>query len=275
MVRPPVKPSSGDPNYVHALAKGLQVLAAFAEGEMLGNQELVGLTGMPKATVSRLTSTLTSLGYLRVDPSSRKLLMGTRLLGMGVSVQRRIGLQRIARPFMERLSRETELTVSLATRDRLGMVVLEFIRPSNSVRLVTNIDAGTVLPIPNTSLGLAYLVGAPVKERSQLLQALSKRHGEDWPRLRQDIETAHQEYQRNGWVLSQRSWGRDVTGVGVSLQVDVPKGVYAFHCAGPSASVSVARIRKDIGPRLVRMVDDVRIAMRSTQGPRLSPPPIH
>jgi DNA-binding IclR family transcriptional regulator len=169
MISPPVKPSSGDPNYVHALAKGLQILATFAEGEMLGNQELVGLTGMPKATVSRLTSTLTSLGYLRVDPSSRKLLMGTRLLGMGVSVQRRIGLQRIARPFMERLSRETELTVSLATRDRLGMVVLEFIRPSNSVRLVTNIDAGTVLPIPNTSLGLAYLVGAPVKERSQLL----------------------------------------------------------------------------------------------------------
>jgi DNA-binding IclR family transcriptional regulator len=269
------KPSTPDPNYVHALAKGLEILSAFAEGEMLGNQELVAHTGMPKATVSRLTSTLVSLGYLRVDPASRKLLMGTRLLGMGASVQRRIGLQRIARPFMERLSRETELTVSLATRDRLGMVVLEFIRPPNSVRLVTNIDAGTVLPIPNTSLGLAYLVGAPVKERAQLLQALSKRYGEDWPRLRQDVETAHQEYERHGWVLSQRSWGRDVTGVGVPLQVETPKGVYAFHCAGPSASVPLARIRKDIGPRLVRMVDDVRIAMRSTQRPRLSPPQIH
>lgn len=275
MPNTPVRPPAGDPNYVHALAKGLEVLSAFAEGEMLGNQELVAITGMPKATVSRLTSTLVSLGYLRVDPSSRKLLMGTRLLGMGASVQRRIGLQRVARPFMERLSREIDLTVSLATRDRLGMVVLEFIRPPHSVRLVTNIDVGTVLPIPNTSLGLAYLVAAPVKERAQLLQALSKRHDEDWPNLRQDVEKAHQEYQRNGYVLTQRSWGRDVTGVGVPLQVDSPRALYAFHCAGPSASVPMARIRKDIGPRLVRMVDDIRTAMQSAPRTRLAPPQIH
>ena len=267
--------AGGDPNYVHSLAKGLEILAAFAEGEMLGNQELVALTGMPKATVSRLCSTLVSLGYLRVDPLSRKLMMGTRLLGMGASVQRKIGLQRVARPFMERLSREIDLTISLATRDRLGMVVLEFIRPARSVRLVTNIDAGTVLPIPNTSLGLAYLVGASVKERAQLLQALSRRHRDDWPQLRQGVEMAHQEYQRKGWVLSQRSWGRDVTGVGVPLQVDMPKAVYAFHCAGPSSAMPMTRVRKEIGPLLVRMVDDIRVAMQSTQRPRLAPPQIH
>lgn len=270
-----IQATGGDPNYVHSLAKGLEILAAFAEADMLGNQELVALTGMPKATVSRLCSTLVSLGYLRVDPGSRKLLMGTRLLGMGASVQRKIGLQRIARPFMERLSRESGLTVSMATRDRLGMVVLEFIRPQHSVRLVTNIDVGTVLPIPSTSLGLAYLVVAPVKERVQLLQSLSKRHDADWAQLRLAVERAHLEYERKGWVLSQRSWGRDVTGVGVPMRVDSPRAIYAFHCAGPSSALSLGRIRKEVGPLLVRMVDDVRVAMTSTPRPRLAPPQIH
>lgn len=115
---PPGKAAHG-PNFVHSLAKRLDILSAFSEGEMLGNQQLVELTGLPKATVSRLTSTMVQLGYLRVDPTTRKHLMGTRLLGMGVSVQRKIGLVRVARPFMEAQSRETGLTVALGTRDRL------------------------------------------------------------------------------------------------------------------------------------------------------------
>ena len=71
---------------VHSLAKGLEILSCFSEGELLGNQQLVELTGLPKATVSRLTSTLVKLGYLQVDPRSRKLAMGARVLGLGVSV---------------------------------------------------------------------------------------------------------------------------------------------------------------------------------------------
>lgn len=134
-----------DPNFVHSLAKGLEILSAFSEGEMLGNQQLVSLTGMPKATVSRLTSTLTAMGYLRVDPRTRKLLMGSRLLGMGVSVQRKIGLQRLARPLLERLSADTGLSLTMGTRDRLGLVVLEAIRPPAETRLVTNVDRKSVV----------------------------------------------------------------------------------------------------------------------------------
>ncbi|WP_410315050.1 helix-turn-helix domain-containing protein, partial [Klebsiella pneumoniae] len=37
---------------------------------LLGNQELAKKTGLPKPTVSRLTHTLTRLGYLRHLPHS-------------------------------------------------------------------------------------------------------------------------------------------------------------------------------------------------------------
>ena len=262
-------------DFVHSLAKGLEILSAFSEGQLLGNQELVEITGLPKATVSRLTTTLVDLGYLRVDPASRKLLMGTRLIGLGVSVQRQIGLQRVARPFMEALSRETRLTVSLATRDRLGMLVLEVMHPPTDTRLVINMDAGTVLPIPTTSLGLSYLMLAPIKEREQLLARLQARHGKDWPALRRNIEQAHLEYKRYGFVMTRRSWGRNVSGVGVPLMLQSSRTLYAFHCAGPANAVSTVELREELGPRLLAMVRDVESAWHTRPRPRLQPPEIH
>jgi DNA-binding IclR family transcriptional regulator len=264
-----------DPNFVFALAKGLEVLAAFSGGELLGNHQLVERTGFPKATVSRLTSTLVKLGYLRVDSASGKLGMGTRLLGMGVSVQRDIGLHEIARPFMQRLSQETQLTVSFGTRDRLALVFLEVIRPLDPLRLVVNTDAGSVLPLPFTAIGLAYLVAAPVKERAQILQELRRRHADEWDRMRASIERAHEEYTHQGFVIAQRSWGRGISGVGVPLRLKAPhNALYAFHCAGPSNLLSAAYI-KEVGPKLVTMIAEIAYAMENAPRVALKPLSTH
>ena len=54
-----------DRQFVVALSRGLDVLRCFrASDPMLGNQEIAARTGLPKPTVSRLTHTLTRLGYL-------------------------------------------------------------------------------------------------------------------------------------------------------------------------------------------------------------------
>jgi DNA-binding IclR family transcriptional regulator len=267
--------SQDHPDFVHALAKGLEVLSAFSGGELLGNQQLVQLTGLPKATVSRLTTTLVMLGYLQLDSQSRKLRMGTRVLGMGVTVQREIGLQRVARPFMEALSKDIDLTVSFGTRDRTSLVFLEVVRPPTSTRLVTNTDVGSVLPLASTSIGLAYIVAAPVKERQQILQSLSQRYEDQWSQLRVNIEKAHQEYARQGFVVSQLSWGRDVNGVGVPMRLPERNGLYAFHCAGPASQLPVQRIRREIGPKLLGMIDEIRTAMGEAPRSMLLEPQVH
>ena len=54
-----------DRKFVTALARGLEVLRVFTPTEgLLGNGEIAERTGLPKPTVSRLTYTLTKLGYL-------------------------------------------------------------------------------------------------------------------------------------------------------------------------------------------------------------------
>jgi DNA-binding IclR family transcriptional regulator len=249
------------PDFIQSLAKGLEILSAFTEGELLGNQQLSNLTGLPKATVSRLTSTLVDLGYLRMDAQSRKFTMGTRLIGMGVSVQRKVGLQKIARPYMEALSRDTDLTVSLGTRDRLDIVFLEVLRPQAQTRLVVNFDSGSLLPLPFTSIGLATIVAAAIKERALILEDLHKRYENDWPKIRTLVENAHVEYARLGYVSARRTWVRDVSGVGVPMQLAEGNQLFAFHCAGPSARMPLTYIQRELGPRLVQMVADIRLAM--------------
>lgn len=263
------------PDFVQSLAKGLDILSAFSGGALLGNQQLVQLTKLPKATVSRLTTTLVTLGYLQVESQSRKLRMGTRVLGMGVTVQREIGLQRVARPFMETLCQDIGLTVSFGTRDRLGLVFLEVVRPHTNTRLVTNTDVGSTLPLASTSIGLAYIVAAPVKERAQILQGLGRRYPDEWPQLRLNIEKAHQEYQRQGYVVSQKSWGRDVNGVGVPMKLPERNTLYAFHCAGPANQLPMQRIRREIAPKLLAMIAAIRHAMGESPSTVLIEPQIH
>lgn len=271
----PAQPPAPASPAVQSLAKGLEILSAFSEGQLLGNQQLVRMTGLPKATVSRLTTTLVELGYLRADPVSRKLAMGTRLIGMGVSVQRRIGLQDVAQPYMKALSEATGQTVSLAARDRLGMVLLEMVRPPDPSRLVLNTDAGTVLPLAQTSIGLAYIVAAPVKERIQILDGLHKRHADTWPALRESIELAHAEYQRWGFVTTVRSWGRDVNAVAAPLMLPHRQGLFAFHCAGSSSSMPLGVLRKRIGPQLLAMVAQIRQRLEISGPPRVQADKVH
>jgi hypothetical protein len=55
--------SGKDRRFVSALARGLEVLTCFKPGDrFLGNGQIAARTGVPKATVSRLTQTLTALG---------------------------------------------------------------------------------------------------------------------------------------------------------------------------------------------------------------------
>ena len=54
-----------DRQFVTALARGLDILRCFTVGDRaLSNGDIAKRTGLPKSTVSRLTYTLTQLGYL-------------------------------------------------------------------------------------------------------------------------------------------------------------------------------------------------------------------
>ena len=76
-----------DRHFVTALARGLAVLSCFRFGDkFLGNQEISQRCELPRSTVSRLTTTLTRLGYLIHIEESGKYRLGTATLALGTAM---------------------------------------------------------------------------------------------------------------------------------------------------------------------------------------------
>lgn len=249
-----------DRQFVTALARGLDVLRCFRPGErMLGNQEIAKRTGLPKPTVSRLTYTLTRLGYLRHSAELSKYSLGSGVLSLGYTLLANHDIRRLAKPIMQDLAEQARASVSMGTRDRLSMVYVENCRCSTTVTL--SMDVGSTIPIATTAMGRAFLAALPEWERDYLLDHIRKRDAENWPKVRASLDRALREFEERGFCSSIGEWQKDVSAVGVPLAV--PDGhIIAFSCGGPSFTLKRGQLESDLGPRLVNMVREVKGQMQ-------------
>ena len=98
----------GDKQFATTLARGLELLRCFTpEKSVLGNGELCAASGLPAATVSRLTYTLMSMGYLSQEEGQNKYRLGAAVLSLGHPLMESLPFRRRARDVMMELARET------------------------------------------------------------------------------------------------------------------------------------------------------------------------
>src|SRR5512140_3849895 len=190
-----------DRKFVTALARGLEVLRAFGAGDrQLGNQEIALRTGLPKPTVSRLTYTLTELGYLRqLEPDGRYAL-GSAVLGLGLAALGQMDVRRTARPLMQALAEHTHGSVNLGIRDQLGMIYIDTYRQAASYTV--QLDVGSRVPIATSSMGRAWLAAAPERDRKVVLDALRAAEPARYPALKKGIEQALRDFEVHGFCTS-------------------------------------------------------------------------
>ncbi|MCO2758783.1 IclR family transcriptional regulator [Pseudomonas aeruginosa] len=249
-----------DRQFVTALARGLELLRCFTPREsLLGNQELAKKTGLPKPTVSRLTHTLTRLGYLRHLPHSGKYQLEVGVMSFGYAMLSNLSIRALARPLMEEMAGYAKAAVAMAARDRLSMVYLDVVH--GEANLTMRRQVGSHLSLHRSAIGRACLAAMPEDEREFILGHIRKRHPEDWPEVRKGLERAFRDYADYGFCLSLGEWQRDVSAVGVALHHE-SHGLLAFNCGGPSFHLKREKLEDDIGPRLLHMVHNIEAATR-------------
>ena len=249
-----------DRQFVTALARGLELLRCFTPREsLLGNQELAKKTGLPKPTVSRLTHTLTRLGYLRHLPHSGKYQLEVGVMSFGYAMLSNLSIRALARPLMEEMAGYAQAAVAMAARDRLSMVYLDVVH--GEANLTMRRQVGSHLSLHRSAIGRACLAAMPEDEREFILGHIRKRHPEDWPEVRKGLERAFRDYADYGFCLSLGEWQRDVNAVGVALHHE-SHGLLAFNCGGPSFHLKREKLEDDIGPRLLHMVHNIEAATR-------------
>jgi DNA-binding IclR family transcriptional regulator len=250
---------SDDRQFIASLHKGLDVMRNLAHhNRPLGNKEISAMTGYPKATVSRITYTLTRLGYLRYLSDTGKYVVGLPSLGLGYGCLTGLNFAEAAKPLMQQLADHSNAMVALGSRDQFSMLYIAESHSRGPISL--QLRAGSRISLARSSMGRAYIAGLPDAEREQLMTALEQHTGEQWPEYEEKIVSAMDEVRSVGYCCNIGDWYPDVNSVGVPYVPVDGSPVMAFTCGAVNVTLSEKMAREDIGPRLVEMVARIRSA---------------
>ena len=250
-----------DRHFVAALARGLEVLACFRSGTKLGNQEIARRCNLPKSTVSRLTATLTRLGYLIQSEEGGKFRLGTATLSLGSAMLSKLDVRQVAGPWMEELAALAKVEVALGTRDRLSMIYVEACRSSTPPATV--LDVGSRIPVATTAMGRAWLAAIEPQERAEFLERVGKRHAGSWPEARNGIERAMHEHSTLGVTCSFGEWQQDINGIACAVFPGDDLPPMAISCGGAANRLSPQYLLTEVRPRLITMVARIEDELNS------------
>lgn len=249
-----------DRHFVTALARGLDVLACFRAGDkLLGNQDIAQRCRLPKSTVSRLTATLTQLGYLIHVPEQGKYRLGTATLSLGSSMLARMDVRQVARPLMQELADFARAEVSMGTRDRLSMIYVENCR--NPTPHTQSLDVGSRISLATSAMGRAWLAAAQPEERAELLRQIRLRDEAAWPDAQRDIDQALHDYRNLNVATSFGQWQKNVNAIARCFQPGGGLPAMVISCGGPSNSTTQDLLLNEVRPRLIEVVARIETAL--------------
>ncbi len=231
------------------------MLGCFRSGDkLLGNQEIAQRCGLPKSTVSRITHTLTALGYLIHVPEQSKYRLGTATLTLGSSMLSRLDVRRIARPWMRKLATSVGAEVALATRDRQHMVYLEHC-PSPSYTQ-NKLDMGSRLPLATSAIGRAWLAASPAAERQQALDYLRIHAPDQWQSVQAQLPLwpSPGNLPKPWLTTSMGEWIAATNAIALAFSPRRGLPLMAISLGGPERYVNVETLRHQGIPALQRMV---------------------
>jgi DNA-binding IclR family transcriptional regulator len=251
-----------DKQFATTLARGLEILRCFTpQTPVLGNKDLAQGTGLPKATVSRFTYTLTRLGYLRPSSNENKYQLGSAVLSLSYPLLATMFIRQFARQPMNELANEVGGSVAMGIRDRLNIVYVEASR-SHAISAPPFTEIGYAHPIAATSIGRAYLAACDAKGREAIINEIRVKTPEVWARYRPRIQSSMKDFLRLGFCTSVDFFRPGIYGVGVPLRRPVDGEIIVFNCAVYADRVSREQLESYVGPRLVALSRSVENALR-------------
>lgn len=254
---PPQAPAT-DRHFVTALARGLAVLACFRSSDrMLGNAEIAQRCKLPKSTVSRLTYTLTQLGYLATDETrgpQRQYRLGSSTLGLASAMLARMDLRQAARPLMQELADFAGAMVSLAVRDRLSMIYVEVCRSPATYDLT--IAVGSRVPLATSAIGRALLAAVPESERAEILARAHDLDDLAAQQIEEGIARGLADVARYGCATSFGDWVPDTNGIAIAFQPDAGRPFMALNCGAPNVSREL--LLNEVRPRMIELVRQLK-----------------
>lgn len=254
-----------DRHFVTALARGLDVLACFRSFEaLIGNAELAQRCGLPKSTVSRLTHTLTELGYLRLDPLAGKYRLGSSAFALAPVAQPGADVLEVARPHMRELADLSQGVASLIVRDRGQMLIFENCQSESYLTL--RVSVGTRISGLTTAAGRAYLHALGGDDRAQALTAFRTHEGVSADSADAILRKSGEELATLGCTTSFGEWLPHINSIAAAFFPGPTLPPMTLSCSGPNAVVPPQHLLDTVRPRMIAAVEGIGKALGASRG---------
>lgn len=260
-----VRAGKEDRHFVTALARGLDVLACFRSFDtVLGNAEIAQRCGLPKSTVSRLTHTLTELGYLQPLYEPARYRLGSSALALAPAAQQGAEVLAVVRPHMQRLAELSQGVASLIVRDRAHMMIFENCQSESYLTL--RVAVGTRISGLATAAGRAYLDALGGIDQRRAVAAFRGRDGIDAARADAILATSHDEVKRLGCTASFGEWLPHINSIAAAFRPGPALPPMTLSCSGPAAIVPAAQLLDTVRPHLLASIRKIETALGVTAG---------
>ena len=231
---------------------------------MLGNREIADRTGLPKPTISRLTYTLTLLGYLTHDTALQKYRLGSGVLSLVHPLLASLRVRQMARPLMEQLARTTGCTVNLGMRDRADVVYLDTVRADTGNQHMP--DIGSTRPLLASAMGRALILACAPTVRTAIINYLKVQDRVLFEAHRPAWEADQKLFAAHRFCHSRGDWQKDVHAISVPLRLPQGEQQVALNCTLAAYRMPKDKLTAEVAPMLLDVVRQLEAAhgLRST-----------
>ena len=243
------------PDFVEALARGLDVLACFeADHRRMTLSEVATAAGLARPTARRLLLTLQELGFVRSSGGAFELT--PKVLTLGMAYVGALGLWDIARPHLEELVARTGESSSMSQLD--GADIVYVARVSVPKLIALRVDIGTRFPAVQTSQGKVLLAALPPEQLAATLELPSRAGlphyiGRSPEQLAEELT----EVRARGWALADEELALGVRSVAVPVRDGTGAVRAAMNVTVHAAETSLEVLLGEHLPHLLRTAGEV------------------
>ena len=243
------------PDFVEALARGLDILASFGDGHRgMSLSEVAAASGLARPTARRLLLTLEELGYVRSTDGAFRLT--PKVMSLGMAYVSSLGLWDVARPHLEHLVAQTGESSSMAQLD--GSDIVYVARVSVPKLITLRVEIGTRFPAVQTSQGKVLLAALPADAVAAALAQPSRSGlppyiGRSAMQLRDELT----EVRARGWALADEELAPGVRSVAVPVRDGDGIVRAAMNVTVHAAETTTERLLREYLPLLLTTAGEI------------------
>jgi IclR family pca regulon transcriptional regulator len=251
--------TSGDPNFMLSLARGLMVIRAFTQrSPKLSIAEVARISGLPRAVARRCLYTLMQLGYVGTD--GRTFFLRPKILSLGYAYLSSTPLAISVQPYLECVSQSLHESCSVGVLEDDEVV---YIARAAARRIMSvDLNVGSRLPAYCSSLGRVLLAHLPPAELEAYLGRIELKPFTEHTITRRDaLLEALEQVRQTGYALVDQELEIGLRSLAVPIRNVAGQVVAAMNVSGQAARVSRQEMEGRFLPVLQAAAQELRVLL--------------